>query len=554
MSVTITPTVGVLYTWASGGFAWADPRAGRSWANSGVISYAADVQEAFAAQEALARSKTHKIAETLTAQDILGKQTTKPIAEVFAIQEAHRRDAIKNSREALAVAETVVRGTLKGIAESLLLSESLTRQITLSPQETLAVVEVLAKNGTISQFEALALLEVFSFHRTLMFYEGFRLSDDVRRDVIFNAIETLAVSEHYADLIAYYLRFFESLAFDEVRACNRAIRIDEAFAITEQLAKAIGKGHFEALAMAELVTRQLALNKGETLGVAETTGRDFVKPVSESFGISEVAARNLDKNVSEVVALLEALSKQSIRGIVESFALGETAGKTRSTGWNETLGVQEGFKKIITKAVVETVGVAELFGRTTAYQLAIAEGIAVADAAQRAMTLTRNEALAVFEEYPRKANSVISDMILSTDDLTLDMFKSVVDAGHAPGYQPFRDFIPGDYTYQKALFRTIMESKNSDRAKLTQLRVTVDVPDVFDRGTATITDAQNGIRVDFNRTFYTPPEVTITLKGGTTFALPRVLSVDETGFTAVLRDPDSSANVTGTFTWAAHGY
>ncbi|MFZ2736873.1 MAG: hypothetical protein WBI20_05330 [Burkholderiaceae bacterium] len=125
---------------------------------------------------------------------------------------------------------------------------------------------------------------------------------------------------------------------------------------------------------------------------------------------------------------------------------------------------------------------------------------------------------------------------------------------HPPGYTDFRDFIQGDHTYRRALFRAILKSQNSDRGFIDGLRVTVDVPDVFDRGSVQITDAVNGIAVGFTRAFRIAPEVTITHKGGTVVAVPKLLgAVTTTGFTAVLEN-SSGTRVAGAFTWIAQGY
>lgn len=112
----------------------------------------------------------------------------------------------------------------------------------------------------------------------------------------------------------------------------------------------------------------------------------------------------------------------------------------------------------------------------------------------------------------------------------------------------------GGYTYQRALFRAILTSSNADRGYIDGLRVTVDVPDVFDRGTAQVVTAASGVAVVFARQFRVAPEVTLTFKGGTTIAVPRILgSVSITGFTAVLENT-SGTRVTGAISWVAQGY
>jgi hypothetical protein len=47
------------------------------------------------------------------------------------------------------------------------------------------------------------------------------------------------------------------------------------------------------------------------------------------------------------------------------------------------------------------------------------------------------------------------------------------------GTRTFRDFIQGDYTYQRALFRAVLHlQQRRSEATSMALRVTVDVPDV----------------------------------------------------------------------------
>ena len=84
--------------------------------------------------------------------------------------------------------------------------------------------------------------------------------------------------------------------------------------------------------------------------------------------------------------------------------------------------------------------------------------------------------------------------------------------------------------------------------------MTVDFPDIFDRGTAQIADLAAGASIYFSRSFRVAPEVTMTHKGGTAVAIPRLLgAVTTTGFTAVLEN-SSGTRVTGSFTWIAQGY
>lgn len=332
--------------------------------------------------------------------------------------------------------------------------------------------------------------------------ESLIFSDKSSRTLALNKYENLNFVETYTDLIAYVLRFVESLTFSEKYARSGTKAVFEAFQVGEGLA------------------RQLVLRKYETLALAETYTDliAFILRVSESLSFTEKPSKGLTKPQAENFRLSDALVKSQVKQISESFIL------------------------------------AEALGRTVAYRRAINEGFAIGEAIRRAQTLKLSEAFSLAEQYRRRANGVISDMIVASTEITAQDFMDILESGHPPGYTNFRDFIQGDYTYQRALFRAILTSSNADRGYIDGLRVTVDVPDVFDRGTAQVVTAANGVTVVFTRQFRVAPEVTLTFKGGTTIAVPRILgSVSITGFTAVLENT-SGTRVTGAISWVAQGY
>ena len=332
--------------------------------------------------------------------------------------------------------------------------------------------------------------------------ESLTFSDKSSRALALNKYENLNFVETYTDLIAYVLRFVESLTF------------------SEKYARTGTKAVFEAFQVGEGLVRQLVLRKYETLALAETYTDliAFILRVSESLSFSEKPSKGMTKPQAENFRLSDALVKSQVKQISEAFSL------------------------------------AEALGRTVAYRRAINEGFAIGEAIRRAQTLKLSEAFGLAEQYRRRANGVISDMIVANTEITEQDFMDILESGHPPGYTNFRDFIQGDYTYQRALFRAILTSSNADRGYIDGLRVTVDVPDVFDRGTAQVVTASSGVAVVFVRTFRVSPEVTLTFKGGTTVAIPRILgSVTTAGFTAVLENT-SGARVTGAISWVAQGY
>lgn len=302
-----------------------------------------------------------------------------------------------------------------------------------------------------------------------------------------------------------------------------------------------------------------ALDAQEALAVAENAALHARKASFEFLSLTDgnKISRQLIKDALEALSISDCYTDQIgfLLRVMESITVGERLGNEIGKPFAESVAVSDApFRKTVEIGPREAIAVAERFGRVAAFKLKFAESLSVAEKLTRAITLSKAEALAIYDEYLRRGNAVISDMIVATNDMTLDQFAQIVDAGHAPGFNNFRDFIPGDYDYQYAIFRAVLESINSDRARLLGLKLDIDIQDVYDRGSVTITNAATGVYVPFERIFHIPPEVTLTLKGGTVVAIPKIVGdVTVDGFTAQLFDTAGSP-VTGSFTWAAHGY
>ena len=182
----------------------------------------------------------------------------------------------------------------------------------------------------------------------------------------------------------------------------------------------------------------------------------------------------------------------------------------------------------------------------------------ISEAVAKNFGLKKAEAFAMVDAWRRQGDLVISDMIISgAGEFTMADFEDFLTYGNVPGYEKWRDFIPGDYEYREAMFRVVLQSKNADRGLLTNLQATIDVPDLIDRGSATIVSAATGITVTYNRTFHIVPEITLAARGGSggNPVAPEFNGAPtKSSFSVRLRDTVTGAFVTGSFTWAAHGY
>lgn len=402
---------------------------------------------------------------------------------------------------------------------------------------------------------SLSLLEGSARQTTKPANEVFGIQEAARRFVSLAKAESIGLAETYSDLIAYVLRWVESIGFSENLSKANQKEIGETLATVDQLKKLLDKAFSSSIAYVDSLTRQSTLRSAESLPLSDVHSRKATKVTAESFSHSDQLTRQFGKEVAEAINLAETYADliAYIIRISESLNLAETAAKQTVKPLLESFSTTDSAARKLIKRVATAMAMAGAFGRTVAYRRALNEGLSIAEAMRRSFRLTLREALALAEQYRRHANGVISDMIISTLAITEDDFKNIVENGHPPGYTNFRDFIQGDYTYQRALFRAILKSSNADRGYIDALRLTVDVPDIFDRGVADVTNAGAGVMVQFSRTFRFTPQVTITHKGGTTTAIPRLIgSPSTTGFTAVLED-QTGTRVTGSFSWLAQG-
>ncbi|MEN7527842.1 hypothetical protein [Cupriavidus sp. DL-D2] len=349
----------------------------------------------------------------------------------------------------------------------------------------------------------------------------------------------------------------------------------EMVVISDQLAKATDKLTRENFALLEAIRKSTDLSPQELLGIRgcyvdnvafqlrvvetvsmlEKAGRGISIPFTESFSLSESEQKTIGLSASEALNLLEVFSRAVDWRLAPGEQVGITVveGRHPQLGRNESLAISEKSNREIGLGKNELLAFAEVFGRTVVFKRAIAEGLTAADSLSKAYEMEQAEAVRLVEALMRNPNAVVSDMLVSNQDVTFQDFLRIVNTGRIPGYGDFRTFVQGDYEYSEAMFRVLLDATSSDRGSISDLKVSVDVPDVFDRGMAFIEDAENGLYVQFSRPFHITPEMSMLLKGGTTLAFPKLITLDQYGFTVKLFDKNDVA-VTGSVSWSAHGY
>lgn len=503
-SVNITQTAGEPYTWETADFTFDEVEGSKTFAEATPIMFWLDASE-----------------DPVGVADSLKRTFSKRRFETVNFAENQRNQTTIRKAESLGVSSTFER------------TVSFTRRFI----ELLSVAEFLTRSFSLRKFESVDLLE------------------NARKQVSKMSWEELAASDSYADAIGYMRRFAESIDVAEKGVRNLSKREFETIAVAEKLTRSFTKAPFESLLFSENLARSITARYFEQLSIAELGSREFSMPVTESFGITDKMRKTFGLRPMRTLNVGESLKRTSAfrRNILEPIAIQEICSKRPTKPFTDSFGIIDSGYRNFSKIPKETIAVAESMMRSAQFSKAFFETFKVAEKAAKSYSLFKTESFSLIEEWRRKGGAIISAVVIESEAMDLASFRSYFDLGVVPGYAPFKPFIPGDYTYKDALFKIVMQSNTNDRARVDGLRVDIDVPDVIDRGTATITDAAAGVTVVFAREFLEEPEITVTLRGAATVGIPRVTSKNKSQFTLHLLN-NSGGFTTGTVSWTAQGY
>ncbi|MEG9883714.1 MAG: hypothetical protein V6Z86_03675 [Hyphomicrobiales bacterium] len=299
-----------------------------------------------------------------------------------------------------------------------------------------------------------------------------------------------------------------------------------------------------------------AADAGEALPVAGLGARIAGPKAISTLDLADVRIGEVLAHGRQTLALAETYVDyiNFILSVAENLALGEVAAKNTRHPEGEGFNLVDTGASLPAKNFMEPLALADALERLAAFRRDLAEAVALTDAEAKTSARLSIEAFALVDALLRHANAVLADLAVRSTSLDETGFRDLVAEKGPLGYGPFRDLVPGDYEYAKALIGLLLSAPvTGERVAIADAVFNVDVPDVRDRGTASI--PVTGGTVAFNRGFTEPPEVQVTLKAGATPALPEITAITTTGFDVRLFDAaDGVTLVAGAISWSALGY
>lgn len=247
-------------------------------------------------------------------------------------------------------------------------------------------------------------------------------------------------------------------------------------------------------------------------------------------------------------------------GVEENLKAIDNALKNYKSHYRESIGTTETHNRYLSKNRQEPVQLKEAFNRLYIIRKTIKDDIEVAEQFKKQYSLQERDSFTIYDAFIKACEAVLSNLAIRYGELDDEGFMKLVNA--PSGYTDFTDFKVGEYEYEEALVRIVLETKvPQSPASVTDVVLHVDIPDTDDRGITQITDTTAATKVRFNKHYYNPPEVNVVLRAGSTAnsnVVPYIVSTDgqdDVGrYFEVELIAANGERTTGTISWVSKGY
>lgn len=247
-------------------------------------------------------------------------------------------------------------------------------------------------------------------------------------------------------------------------------------------------------------------------------------------------------------------------GVEENLKAIDNALKNYESHYRESIEPTETHNRYLSKNRQEPVQLNEAFNRLCIIGKTIKDDIEVAEQFKKQYSLQERDSFTIYDAFIKACEAVLSNLAIRYGELDDESFMKLVNA--PSGYTDFTDFKVGEYEYEEALVRIVLETKvPQSPASVADVVLHVDIPDTDDRGITQITDTTAATKVRFNKHYYNPPEVNVVLRAGSTAnsnVVPYIVSTDgqdDVGrYFEVELIAANGERTTGTISWVSKGY
>lgn len=374
--------------------------------------------------------------------------------------------------------------------------------------------------------------------------------------------ENLRFSETYWDNILFHLHVLESFKTRDVAKKNTARGFVENFSASDKFWQNYMLMPFESFAATDKACKSNVAALADRFSLADKACKNINQLVEEYAAIGDKIANAGSHKLHEQIAFEDVCGRKfmALRGFNESVKLESFAKKTIGTLTSETVVFAEWHNANIQTPKFEDISAADNFNRKVLSFRNCEETASLADFTFKSIKANLLETAIVRDAYIKACEAVLSNLYIGKASLTSSDFEKLTNA--PSGFGSFVDFKVGEYEYKDALVRVQIQSKMPQLSPTAaDVVMHVDIPDTDDRGTAYISDTIEAAKIYFNKHYYTPPEVNVVVRGGSTgsgVVVPYIVSTDKEDsagryFEVELID-SSGERTTGTISWVSKGY
>lgn len=396
-----------------------------------------------------------------------------------------------------------------------------------------------------------------------------RLVDDFDRVVSYYRLlkDLVYISETYWDNILFYLCVLESCVVHEENDKAVFQNVVSRLNVGEVLQKDFTQGtHLEDFGLLDAVR----------------LSKLYSRRIEESFGIEEQKLGSLIRNtISETIELKDRLTKLRYMYVKELLSCDDEVGrqviytavikealqtideqhKTISRSLSDGLKVSDTIYKLFERVSLESLSTMDVLLREYIARRFVDETVSVEDYLIKGARCFMSEEMNTYDTLIKACEGILSNLSIKEGELTLDEFLEIVNK--PPNYTKFIEFKVGEYDYKEALVRIVMATQvRQTKPMVANAVMHVDIPDTDDKGDIEISDTAVATKVYFNKFYYNPPTVNVTLKGGNTgdgVLIPNIVSTDKQDdvgryFEVEIWDETWSERKTGRLSWVSKGY
>ena len=378
-------------------------------------------------------------------------------------------------------------------------------------------------------------------------------SEKLTKEYVLAHLQTINFSETYFDHISFILRILESIAFMELEKNNVQSSSKEKLRLDVKCISSFGIKRSEYLALSDSDKTQTAKMFKEKLTLDSKLLKDSSVKLSELVNILDSKLVDISLVNKEVVGIVEFYFDliTYLLAVNESLNISEKLTRELAVSKEEIIALSPALLNRTETLIKEILMVEPSYSDSISFKRRFNEFVSIVDKVSKTLHIEKKVAIKILESWLRHANATLSDLTFSSTPITLEDFgASLVPAG----YLEWKDFQVGDYTYQDALIKIILEASiNADRPYIEDWKMNVDVPDIIDMGTAHCTTSNQPLFIPFNKEFHVTPEIIVQIKSGATqTTYLNVISSSKEGFSVELRNEGVYAD--GYISWSAKGY